>query len=780
MPKHLIIPGTICGTRALKLEKADFEFVGNLDVAAASSEGDKEPQLTLMANTGVPMDLAGFPYPVVVDMKGARFHKNKTPIIADHKTSNRIGHTTEQLILKAGEKSLLGDKKVIGPFIGARGVRSSDMEIAKGIVTDARKGFPFQVSIGAKVLAATFVDEDEEVDVNGKTYEGPIIVATRSSIRELSVTVLGADGNTETIVASRLKKEIDMEFEEFLKDLGLTLEGMTPEIEAKYRQLWKGSEPPKKNAKKGKRLKAQPKDDDDDPPDDEDPPDDDPPASRRVRASNNFDLKEYVTKRRQLDAEEDERRGSIVAVANRFSEAGITKMKIGGKELTFEAARSHAIREGWEADQFELECRRASRVDLEAGGPAIHIVNKEVENEALECAILRQAMMPLNEVNVKSGTKYGLEHIYNEKVLTASEKQQYRINNSIENLYRLQIVAAGKNLGYLRGESNIQAEAHGAWVKAKELKASGFSTINVVQVLENVMHKAAMLGFVATEGVWRQISSVRSLNDFKIHALYRLDYQGHFRKVAPDGELKHLSLVDTKKTIQAETFGAMLTIDRKTRINDDLGLVMSQAQGFGSLGAQRIEEALFVLLLSNPGSFFAAGNGNLLTGAASALGLTSIETAQVSFRNQVINGKPISVAPSILLVGTTNEVLAGRIFSQSNLEVTTTANVPQFANNPFVGRYRPIGSGYLNNTSITDQDGRAISGQSATQWYLIASPNAPQGAALVIGFLNGRQTPFFDQEETQFNIPGGIQMRGYFDFGLAMHITQMALKSAGA
>jgi hypothetical protein len=111
---------------------------------------------------------------------------------------------------------------------------------------------------------------------------------------------------------------------------------------------------------------------------------------------------------------------------------------------------------------------------------------------------------------------------------------------------------------------------------------------------------------------------------------------------------------------------------------------------------------------------------------------------------------------------------------------TTDLDANRFVDNPFAGLYRPVVSGYLNNTGITDQDGNAISGQSANHWYLFPNPNVPQGSALVIGFLNGKQTPFIDEAETQFNVPGGIQMRVYFDFGTGMHVYQLAYRSAGS
>lgn len=769
--------------------KSWLDFTGelNLEAVAKDATAETEPTLLLKAYTGKLMELNGWPYPVVIDLRGASYDKKVTPIIADHKTSMRVGHTVEQVIIRAGEKGKIGSEAIRGPFVGARGIRSSDMEIAKGIMGDLKRGFPMQVSIGAKVHAAVFVDEDESVEVNGRSFDGPIIVASRSSIRELSVLVLGADNDTSTVLAARLKGNIDMDFEAFLEDLGLVLAELSETQVTKYKQLWAGKASPVTLKKKRKKFVTAGGGDDDSDDDDDDDDDDNPPSrkKKKLKASRKADLDDddnddddtALKARASKIADEEERVEGIREIAARFPE--IEKITIGKKkDLTMAQARSHAIRERMSSDQFELLCRRASYPDLSEGGPAIHNAVKDVDAKALECAILRQAMIPESGINSKSQKKYGLEAMYDQKILEASHHKQYQINNSIENLMSLQIRAAGRNLGYLRGRSgDIMAEAHRAW---GEIKASGFSTINVVNVLENVMHKAAYAAFVSVEGVWPLIARRKPLNDFKVHALYRLDYDGHFRKVAPDGELKHISMVDSKKTIQAETFGAMLTIDRKTRRNDDLGLVIEQARGFGSLGAQRIEEAVMVLLLSNPGSFFATGNGNLISGAGSALGISSLETAQLAFRNKVINGKPIAVGPSILLVGTNQEILSGRLWRETRTEIIGPEGSQMFTDNPFAGRFKPVVSGYLNNTSITDQDGHAISGQSDTQYFLLADKDAPQGAALVIGFLDGRETPYFDEEETQFNIPGGIQMRAYFDFGVAMHITQMALKSVGA
>lgn len=766
--------------KAKSIKASEFSLNGEVEILA-NEDTTKEPTFFLKANTGKPMDLAGFEHPVIVDMKGAFFDKSTTPIIVDHDTSQRFGHTTAQAIVPHGKTDQINGKFIKGPMIVANVVRSSERKDAKEISADAQKGYPFQTSIGAKLIKGYVLEEGETAEVNGKTWEGPLIVATKTRIREISITVLGADSETSAVVAAKSKKENDMDFEAWLKAIGYDdpaeisdkiKKGLKAKYDAEIKAAESDDDEDRKSPKnvKGKKLKAKAKvktrNSDIDEDNDED----------EIEASDDFS---DIRARR---AEEEDRIESIGEICAKFSD--VQTIKIGDKELSLKAARKLAIKDGWSADQFELHCRRADLPVIH--GPGIHIASNTVDNaKALECSMLRAAGVPSNAYNKKNDIKFGLEHFYDEKTLEASHGRQYQIGLSINRLFALQAQAGGYAVNHLTNNDDLRAAAHAAWQKlqgygGRDIRANTFSSISVTNILENVMHKMAYSSFVFVESIWPFICARRPLNDFKVHSMYRLDPNGHFRKVATDGQLKHVSMTDTKKTLQAETYGAMIVIDRKTQKNDDLNLIMDKARAIGTLGALRIEEAVFSLLLSNPSSFFASGNGNLISGGTTALSISSLQTAQQKFRDQLINGKPIAVAPSILLVGTNQEVLANQLYNQSQMWVTTTADTPKFGNNPFAGRFTPHYSGYLNNTSITDQDGLTISGQSTTQWYLFANPNAPQGSALVIGFVDGRETPYFDEAATEFSVPGGIQMRSYFDFAVNMHITQMALKSAGA
>jgi hypothetical protein len=172
---------------ATKPKIESLQLVAPLDIQAA---GDKKgpPTFSLVAYSGEPMKVAGFIDPVIIDLQGATFDRNVTPVIQDHDTTKRIGHTTAQRIDQSG--------------IHASGLVSSTSPEAQSFTQDAKNGFPFQVSVGAAVKDLSFVADGQTATINGKSYEGPLIVATKTVIRELSVTVLGADNQTSAIVAS--------------------------------------------------------------------------------------------------------------------------------------------------------------------------------------------------------------------------------------------------------------------------------------------------------------------------------------------------------------------------------------------------------------------------------------------------------------------------------------------------------------------------------------------------------------------------------------------------
>jgi hypothetical protein len=184
--------------------------------------------------------------------------------------------------------------------------------------------------------------------------------------------------------------------------------------------------------------------------------------------------------------------------------------------------------------------------------------------------------------------------------------------------------------------------------------------------------------------------------------------------------------------------------------------------------ADAIIEAVWPLLLSNPGNFFAAGNNNYLTGVDTALSVDSLTTAYTAFLQQTKpNGRPLGLEPRILLVPSALRVQADLLTSSRQMlaSIATTGSkstlVPQ--DNPMVGKFAVVSSAYLGNASFT--------GYSNKAWYLLADPNVLPG--IEVAFLNGVEQPTVEQAVEDFDTLG-IKFRGYIDFGVALQDPSVA------
>lgn len=142
----------------------------------------------MVANTGVPMKLEGWKYPVVVDLSGLKIPSQSRPVRHQHDARSGVGHTDS---IAVHENKLL-----------ASGVVSRDTVAAREVVASSKNGFPWHASMGANPDKTEFVKPGQDVTVNGQRFSGPLNVVTESTLGEISFVDLGADGNTSVRVAA--------------------------------------------------------------------------------------------------------------------------------------------------------------------------------------------------------------------------------------------------------------------------------------------------------------------------------------------------------------------------------------------------------------------------------------------------------------------------------------------------------------------------------------------------------------------------------------------------
>ncbi len=405
---------------------------------------------------------------------------------------------------------------------------------------------------------------------------------------------------------------------------------------------------------------------------------------------------------------------------------------------------AQAIREGWTEQSTRLALVRGNRPTA----PAVHTPNHTIHSDVLEAACMLTAGLAHPELS------------YNEQTLDIAER---RFRGGI-GLQELLLEAAWMN-GYtgrnFRDSRAVLRYAFGHTVEA------AFSMIDIGGILSNVANKFLLEGFFSVERTWRNICAVRNVSDFKTVTSYRLVGKDQYELVNPGGELKHGTLGNELFTNKADTYGLMLSIDRRDIINDDLGAITTVPRKLGRGSGLKINDIFWSTFLNNA-SFFSAGSKNYISGATTALTIDGMTEGEVKFMDQTdSDGKPIGVMPAILLVPTALSAIGSQLYKSMELR-DTTANTKFPLANPHQGKFRVEVSRYLANSSYV--------GNSAKAWYLLAEPN--DLPVIEVAFLNGQEAPTIETADADFNVLG-VQMRGYHDFGCALQDPRGGLKSKG-
>ncbi|MCC7253373.1 hypothetical protein [Hyphomicrobium sp.] len=693
-------------------------------IEAASPTGDgiaaSLRRFSMVAYTGGPMVIAGWPHPVVVDLAGMQVAGGglkSRPILKDHNRSLIVGHTDAV--------------KVEGSQLLVSGIISGAGPVAREIIDSSRNGFPWQASLGAIAGHMEFVAKGRKASANGREFEGPVLIARRSTLGEVSFVALGADDNTSAAVAAgavsppKTVKEDGMTFEQWLEAKGFEIASLTDtqktNLQAMFDAEGTGDMPPSAGASANGGTDAPPP----------------APLIASLRAEVAAETKRIADVRRICG-------GGAVG---------------GGKHAEIEA---QAIADGWDGATTELAVLRAERPALAQGG-----VRRDADSahagRAMEAALCLSAGIPEETVG-----KW-----YDQRTMNAALSGPLR-NAGLHSAMTYAIQAAGGSFrSYHVDNEFIQSAFEANTVlrrREREIRASsGFSTISLSGILSNVANKTMLAAYTAVESAVSMFCAETDVGDFKEVTRYRLTGTGVFEKVGPDGELKHAGLSEQAYTNKVETYGRMFALNRQMIINDDLGAFLQIPRIIGRMSALKREEAVFELLLANPSNFFSAGNKNFISGAATTLSIDALTQAEQAFLDQTdTDGKPILLTPSVLLVPSALKVTAQVLMTETRINETTTVDKGKPAVNPHAGKWKPVASPYLNAQGLT--------GGSAKAWYLFANP--ADVAAIEIAYLRGKRTPTIESGDADFN-QLGMQWRGYFDFGVAMQDSRAAVKSKG-
>lgn len=679
----------------------------DLTAAAAAASSGAPPRFRAIAYNGGPLRVAGYPLPVVVDLEGLDGVEPPKPILRDHVVSQAVGHA-DRIVVANGQIVLEG---LLSNVTSAA---------AQEVIAAAKNGFPWAASIGVAIERLVEVPRGSTVRVNGREQAGPVLVARRGTLREISLVAVGADAEaTVRIAASAIshRQEFDtMEFEQWLQSKGFLLAELKDEQKTFLKSAF--------DAELKATADAQA----------EEPSE--PPKDRR-KSKAKAGTPDQAAGAPDLKAQSDLAAKMVFdAAAEAASRVAKIRKAFDGRHPDLEAK---AIAEQWSDDKIALEILKAERPT----GPAIHVSQRDMSPRVMEAALCLNAKLQIAEKE------------YDAKTLEAASVRELRGMGIQEVLMR----AAWEN-GY-----------DGAFFRESELRSilkAAFSSLSLPGILSNVANKFLLESFNSVEQTWREISRIRPVKDFKQVTSYRLTGNVVYSEVGPTGEITHGTVAEESYTNQARTYARMFGLTRQDIVNDDLGAFAEIPRMLGRGAGRKLNDVFWTEFLNNS-SFFTTDRGNYFSGASTNLQESSLATAVQMFRDlKDTDGTPLAIAPALLLVPTTLEVTARKLYSSTEIRDTTSSTRYPTAN-VFQNMYRPIVSAYLANSAYT--------GYSTTAWYLLAT--AAEMPVMEVAFLNGQENPTVESSDADFDTLG-IQYRGYHDFGVTKAEYRGGVKSKGA
>lgn len=576
------------------------------------------------------------------------------------------------------------------------------------VVSSAKNGFVWQASIEAMPGEMTELAAGKNADVNGRTINGPAYIVRTSTLKGFAFVSHGADDNTTVSIAAsaanQKEKKMKAEVRAWAEAMGVDCDNLTPEQEAAIEANYEG------------RTKKK-----------------DPPAAPKLLDGIEARQKEQE----RIDAITER---ALAACDARPYE--IDKIK---------ALAQEAIDGKWTVEKFRIELLESS-VPLTLGVPGA-MRDRGLTPRVLEAAICM------------AGRLAGHEKMFSDQELQAAQ-DRFHGNIGLRQIFLLGAEANGYRAPY-SGDVTIEVQrAAFGLVAPREIRATGFSTLSIPNILSNVANKFVRDGWNAVDQTPLRISAVRNVRDFKTITTVSLTGDLDFSKVGPDGEIKHGTLGEVAYSNKADTYARMLAITRTDIINDDLGALTAVPRRLGRGAMLKLNDIFWTEFLNNT-AFFASGNSNVNTGVAD-MTVGGLAATEIIFMDQTDpDGKPLGIQPAILLVPTNLKASALTLMNSERL-IDGTATATQGDGNIWRGRFRVESSPYMSVITYT--------GYSAAAWYMLADPAVMP--VIEIAALNGRVEPTVETADADFNVLG-VQMRGYSDVGVNLQEYRGGVRADG-
>ena len=209
---------------------------GTVKLQVAANDGLRK--FDLEAYTGGLVNLPQYDIPVVFELSSMSMQPNlnQIPLLKDHDIHRGIGHA-ESVVIDASSG------------VSGTGIMSVPGEDRDVVVEAADNGKEWQLSVGGTASEddIVLIAAGENFTANGRGLQGPALLVSNYLLREITFVEAGADatGAFATLLASfdsQSKQDDEMNFEQWLKSLGIDMAALKAEGLATLRKQFEAEQ----------------------------------------------------------------------------------------------------------------------------------------------------------------------------------------------------------------------------------------------------------------------------------------------------------------------------------------------------------------------------------------------------------------------------------------------------------------------------------------------------------------------------------------------------------
>ncbi|MDO4576410.1 MAG: hypothetical protein Q4D98_14475 [Planctomycetia bacterium] len=664
--------------------------------------------------SGGTLVIPGHDLPVVVEISGVVWPE-KVEAWAGHDETQKVGEIHEIWIGQNGDGT---------PNISAKGAfftddRGHPTGAAKEVIA-AKKldGMKWEGSIHvvAQPGGVELIPPGKEVEINGKTFVGPLERLRRSVMVEASFVDFGGDAYNKTDIQAsnkffnintlgkKGKRDMTPELKAYIESMGFKPEELPVETVAIFERCYKKQQEDITAAcdalteEKKEEVTAEGT-----------PPEEKPKEEKPAEEALPEEKKETVTA--EGASPEDGKKQEVTA------------------NSAFRPRKNPAT------------SLSPGRVDRPQGAPSL--------TEAWTAALLLNSNL-MGEKEVAATGRFS------DNVMSEANSGRFCGAGLRQMLAEAEEIRTGRRC--TGNEPGFASQALMRLMRPQDYMASGaFSTMNELKIIQNIIGLFYRNGYEKCHSVIDKICSKSTATNFFPFKYVTYDVANGSQIVPEGGEIQNTTLLSEEWENKVEEGGNLITITERMIIDDSTGALGKLTRKLGLRDKKTEEARAFRLILNNLATFFTSARGNRLTNALSVEGLNAAAKALAempTLAHTVENPDFTEEEGKLLLVPRALEATAQTLYRDTKCDLVGMGEFLE--TNPHVGRYEPVASSYFGAKMPHGSDTHAI---------LLGDP--VNGAILDMARLRGENGPRIEPVPTPGNIIG-VSYRSVNRYGFAM------------